>query len=151
MNGQANGGYPSAEANGSQQRPAKGVPIPAHDLYGKSTVFANGYGANPAPGWSQTVGKQQNGPGNIVATQLVVPCDLSDAPVSLTCYNCQEHITTQTKTGPSPLTWAACCCLFVFMCLPCCCLPFCYPPLNVTEHYCPNCNILLGKYKGWKK
>ena len=46
-----------------------------------------------------------------VATQLVVPSELSDAPVTLTCYNCQEHITTTTKTGPSTLSWAACLCM----------------------------------------
>jgi hypothetical protein len=35
-------------------------------------------------------------------------------------------------------------------CIPCAFIPFCSSRLNVTEHYCPNCDILLGKYKGWK-
>ena len=43
-----------------------------------------------------------------VATQLVVPTELSDGPVTLTCFHCQEHVTTRTKTGPSTLTWALC-------------------------------------------
>ena len=43
-----------------------------------------------------------------VATQLVVPTELSDGPVTLTCFHCQEHVTTRTKTGPSTLTWSLC-------------------------------------------
>ncbi|XP_059098249.1 lipopolysaccharide-induced tumor necrosis factor-alpha factor homolog [Tigriopus californicus] len=129
----------------------KGAPIPAHDLSGQSQ-FSNGYtyGANPPPGWSQYVGPDHKAPPP-VATQLVVPSELSDTQVTLTCYNCQQHVTTTTKTGPSPWTWAWCCCLCTFVCWPCCLLPFCYSKLNITEHYCPNCNIKLGKYKAWKK
>ena len=35
-------------------------------------------------------------------------------------------------------------------CIPCALVPFCVPKLKVTEHYCSNCDTLLGKYKGWK-
>ena len=48
-----------------------------------------------------------------VATQLVVPTDLSDGPVDLTCYICQHHQRTNTKSGPSFLAWALCCCMCV--------------------------------------
>ncbi|TRY81082.1 hypothetical protein TCAL_14473 [Tigriopus californicus] len=93
----------------------KGAPIPAHDLSGQSQ-FSNGYtyGANPPPGWSQYVGPDHKAPPP-VATQLVVPSELSDTQVTLTCYNCQQHVTTTTKTGPSPWTWAWCCCLCTFV------------------------------------
>ena len=50
-----------------------------------------------------------------VATQLVVPSSLSSGPVTLTCFNCQEHVTTETRTGPSALTWGAALCLCVFL------------------------------------
>ena len=45
---------------------------------------------------------------------------------------------TRNKHFPSPL-------IVVF-------LPLNYKIciLQVTEHYCSNCDILLGKYKGWK-
>ena len=46
-----------------------------------------------------------------VATQLVVPTQLSDGPVDLTCVHCQHHVRTVTRSGPSFLTWAACTCL----------------------------------------
>lgn len=108
------------------------------------------YGANPLPGWSKNIGSQKTDDLK-VATQLVVPIELSDAPVTLTCYQCQQHVTTKTKTGPSTLTWGICLCMCFFACWPCCLFPFCYQKFNVTEHYCSNCNILLGKYKGWKK
>ncbi len=41
--------------------------------------------------------------------------------------------------------------MFLFCrCWPFCLIPFCCGSLNVTEHYCSNCDKLLGKYKGWK-
>lgn len=130
----------------------KGTPIPAHDLSGLSNGLSNGMGANPRPGWSQYVGPAHKAPPP-VATQLVVPSVLSDGPVTLTCYHCQEHITTTTKSGPSTLSWGLCALLCCCVCWPCCLIPFCIPDLNVTEHYCPleKCGRLLGKYKGWKK
>eukprot|EP00096_Caligus_rogercresseyi_P007687 TRINITY_DN2568_c0_g1_i1.p1 TRINITY_DN2568_c0_g1~~TRINITY_DN2568_c0_g1_i1.p1 ORF type:complete len:130 (+),score=32.13 TRINITY_DN2568_c0_g1_i1:306-695(+) len=105
------------------------------------------YGANPLPAWSHNSGNDDS---TKIATQLVVPIELSDSPVTLTCYHCQHHMTTRTKTGPSILTWALCAGLTLLTC--CCCLiPFCCQCLYVTEHYCSNCEILLGKYKGWER
>jgi len=106
-------------------------------------------GANPPPAWSNYIGPEHKAPPP-VATQLVVPTQLSDGPVDLTCVHCQHHVTTRVKSGPSIMTWALCTCLCLFLCLPCACLPFCSNRLKVTEHYCSNCNRLLGKYKGWK-
>lgn len=128
--------------------------VSAHDISANGTL-QNGtttkvYGANPPPAWSNTIGPTHKAP-PAVATQLVVPTELSDGPVTLTCFSCQEHITTRTKSGPSTLSWALCGILCIFVCWPCCLVPFCCPPLNVTEHYCSSCDTLLGKYKGWKK
>lgn len=106
-------------------------------------------GANPPPAWSSYVGPEHKAPPP-VATQLVVPTQLSDGPVDLTCVHCQHHVTTRVKTGPSCLTWSLCTCLCLFVCWPFCLIPFCCGSLNVTEHYCSNCDKLLGKYKGWK-
>merc|ERR1739848_496669 len=71
------------------------------------------------------------------------------SPVNLTCFHCQHHVKTYTKTGPSTLTWALCACMCLCLCLPCALIPFCSSRLKVTEHYCSHCDILLGKYKGW--
>jgi len=112
----------------------------------------NGYysiGANPPPAWSNYIGPEHKAPPP-VATQLVVPTNLSDGPVDLTCVHCQHHTTTRTVSGPSRLTWGMCCCLFFCLCWPCLPIPFCSSRLRQTEHYCSNCNRLLGTYKGWK-
>lgn len=106
-------------------------------------------GANPPPAWSNYIGPEHKAPPP-VATQLVVPTDLSDGPVDLTCVHCQHHVTTRVKSGPSMLTWGFCACLCMFLCWPCACLPFCSNRLKVTRHFCSNCGILLGVYKGWK-
>ena len=49
----------------------------------------------------------------LVATQLVVPTQLSSAPVDLTCVHCQHHVRTNIKTSPSTLSWALCVCMCV--------------------------------------
>merc|ERR1719342_852863 len=88
-----------------------------------------------------------------VATQLVVPTQLNDGPVDLSCTTCQHHVRTNTKSGPSGLAWALCCCMCVLgVFIPCALIPFCMSRFRVTEHYCsnPSCEILIGKYKGWK-
>jgi len=133
-----------------------GVPMSNHeydmtdaDSFNKGPVRV---GANPPPAWSQYVGPVHKAPPS-VATQLVVPTNLSDGPVDLTCYHCQHHVRTNTKSGPSFLAWALCCCMCVIgVCIPCALIPFCMRKFKVTEHYCSreDCGILLGKYKGWK-
>lgn len=137
-------------ARPSTNGPPLGAPMPAHDLSYSSNGSYKQYGANPGPGWSSHIGPNHKAPPP-VATQLVVPQELSDGPVTLTCFHCQHHVTTRIKSGPSTLTWALCAFMCIFVCWPCCLVPFCCSPLNVTEHYCTNCNTLLGKHKGWKK
>jgi len=142
MNGQVNG-HANGKVNGQ----------PEFGDYDEAPAKNGGYysiGANPPPAWSNYIGPEHKAPPP-VATQLVVPTDLSDGPVDLTCVHCQHHVTTKVKSGPSLLTWAMCVCLCVLVvCIPCSCIPFCSNTLKVTEHYCSNCGRLLGKYKGWK-
>jgi len=132
-----------------------GVPMSNHeyDMTDADSFNSKGFysvGANPPPAWSQHVGPVHKAP-PAVATQLVVPTQLSDGPVDLTCHSCQHHVRTNTKSGPSTLAWALCCCLCVIgICIPCALVPFCMTRFRVTEHYCSNCGILLGKFKGWK-
>lgn len=158
MNGEhTNGnGYPVNGTNGNTVNGTNGYKANGSNSYleenGLGSGGKNGYysiGANPPPAWSNYIGPEHKAPAP-VATQLVVPTDLSDGPVDLTCVHCQHHVTTRTKTGPSILTWALSACLCLFLCWPCVCVPFCCGTLNVTEHYCSNCDKLLGKYKGWK-
>ena len=40
---------------------------------------------------------QKRDTGGAVATQLVVPTELSNNPVDLTCLHCQHHVRTNTK------------------------------------------------------
>ena len=143
-----------------------GVPMSNHeyDMTDADSFNSKGFysvGANPPPAWSQRelwsrscfpfrrqrwansyipdVGPVHKAP-PAVATQLVVPTQLSDGPVSvelftkfskirifvwtnvmvvslfqvdLTCHSCQHHVRTNTKSGPSTLAWALCCCLCV--------------------------------------
>merc|ERR1712098_844641 len=85
-----------------------GVPMSKHeyDLTDADSLNKNGFysvGANPPPAWSNYLGPEYKTPPP-VATVLDVPTKLSDSPVNLTCFHCQHHVTTTTKTGPSKLT-----------------------------------------------
>eukprot|EP00090_Calanus_glacialis_P002146 TRINITY_DN11613_c0_g1_i1.p1 TRINITY_DN11613_c0_g1~~TRINITY_DN11613_c0_g1_i1.p1 ORF type:complete len:145 (-),score=17.63 TRINITY_DN11613_c0_g1_i1:144-578(-) len=126
-----------------------GMPMAAHDLSDTARDGFYSIGANPPPAWSNYVGPAHKSP-TPVATQLVVPTQLSSAPVDLTCVHCQHHVRTNIKTSPSTLSWALCVCMCVGLCWPCAPIPFCMTRFNVTEHKCSNCGKLLGKYKGWK-
>jgi len=105
-------------------------------------------GANPPPAWSKHIGpKRDSSP--IVATQLVIPTELSEVPVNLTCVYCQCHVATRVHTYPSGYTWCLCLCMCFFLMWPCCLLPFCCSSLFVTKHRCSNCGRVLGTYNAW--
>lgn len=126
-----------------------GVPMSAHDLTDSARNGFYSIGANPPPAWSNCIGPAYKC-SDPVATQLVVPTQLSDAAVDLTCVHCQHHVRTTVKTTPSKITWALCTCMCLCLCLPCALIPFCMSRFNITEHRCSNCGKVLGKYKGWK-
>ncbi|XP_023342145.1 cell death-inducing p53-target protein 1 homolog [Eurytemora carolleeae] len=135
-----------------QKAGAEGVPLGVPGVQSSNKhILPQFYsiGANPPPAWSNYIGSvKKDSP--VVATQLVVPTQLSEVPVNLTCVHCQHHVTTRTRTHPSPLSWCVCSCLCIFLIWPCCLLPFCFGYLNITEHRCSNCYKVLGRYKGWK-
>ena len=125
-----------------------------------------------------------------VATQLVVPTQLSDGPVSAALYSVipvmmvmlrvsgwpdvslvsapreDKHQVRPQYPGLGPLLLPLCRgnvsynlswayftrwqLIIWSRCIPCALVPFCMTRFRVTEHYCSNCGILLGKYKGWK-
>lgn len=86
----------------------------------------------------------------VVTSQPVVlvqaPC--GETPMRTTCPACQQQIVTSTHPTPGLLTWLLFGGFILFGCwLGCCLIPFFVDSLQDVNHFCPNCNYLVGRHK----
>eukprot|EP00079_Xenopus_tropicalis_P039300 XP_017953071.1 PREDICTED: lipopolysaccharide-induced tumor necrosis factor-alpha factor homolog isoform X2 [Xenopus tropicalis] len=83
-----------------------------------------------------------------VVTPIIVTSTFQDTPASTTCPSCRQNIITNIHYNIGLLTWLLFGILFIFGCwLGCCLIPFCVDSCKDVDHYCPNCNHHLYKYK----
>ncbi|CAF0796197.1 unnamed protein product [Adineta ricciae] len=68
-------------------------------------------------------------------------------PVQCICPHCRTQIVSQTAKKPGLLAWLLCGGMALLGFWLCCFIPFCIDSCKDTEHYCPNCHILLGVNK----
>ncbi|KAG5279075.1 hypothetical protein AALO_G00105810 [Alosa alosa] len=85
-----------------------------------------------------------NQPAQVVT---VVVANLTDLPGLMQCPHCQSQIVTETRHTTGLLTWLICGGLFLFLCWPCSCIPFCVDSCKDVEHLCPQCHRTVGRYK----
>ncbi|GLV45877.1 uncharacterized protein CBL_11674 [Carabus blaptoides fortunei] len=62
----------------------------------------------------------------------------------LSCPACHAQITTITKSVTVAKTHIAALILFICLCWPCIPIPYCTKCCKNIEHYCPNCQALIG-------
>ena len=69
-------------------------------------------------------------------------------PQVVECPRCKTKITTKTSQSPSIFAYWACLVMAstIVCLLGCCLIPFCMNDCQQTEHFCPQCNALLGRY-----
>ena len=78
--------------------------------------------------------------------KVAVP-ELGPKPANILCPGCQASITTRTASKPGLLAVSLSAILCITGLWPCFCLPFLVDSLQTVKHYCPLCNIVVGKYK----
>ena len=107
-----------------------------------------------AGGWCPPQTQGDNPPGyspgvkTVVQVVQVPAVDLGCHAVRMVCPSCQHSVTTETSSSPSVMAWGLSAILCFTMLWPCFCVPFCVDTLKNVKHKCPNCKIVLGRYKG---
>ncbi|XP_040297084.1 lipopolysaccharide-induced tumor necrosis factor-alpha factor homolog [Bufo bufo] len=133
--------------------PAAGYPsqimAPPYSANAEGPYMHQPEGWNPAvfpppPPYSDTGYQQQP----IFAPQVIFKTDLADNPGLAVCPACNQPCTTTIKYKSGCLTTLLCCLLFFFGCvLGCFLIPCCVKSCKDVDHYCPNCQHLIYKYK----
>ncbi|KAM3916558.1 LITAF domain-containing protein-like isoform 1-T2 [Leptodactylus fuscus] len=83
-----------------------------------------------------------------VTTTVVMGTSFTDTPASCTCPVCRQNVVSRIEYNTGLLTWLIFGILLLIGCwLGCCLIPFCVDGCKDVDHYCPNCNHHLSKYK----
>lgn len=91
------------------------------------------YSAQPQVGQPVTVVVQQPTP--------------TDCPGQMMCPYCQNHVVTVVEYKNGALTWLICGVIGIFLCWPCCWIPFVIDACKDVEHTCPRCHNVLHLHK----
>ncbi|XP_027132826.1 cell death-inducing p53-target protein 1 homolog isoform X3 [Larimichthys crocea] len=67
----------------------------------------------------------------------------TDCPAQMTCPHCQTSALTRTEYRNGTRTWVCCVLIGLFLCWPCCFMPFCMDSCKDEVHVCPSCNNVL--------
>ncbi|XP_055591753.1 lipopolysaccharide-induced tumor necrosis factor-alpha factor homolog [Uranotaenia lowii] len=68
-------------------------------------------------------------------------------PTTITCPSCRATVVTRVDYASTTKTHLCAGLLFLFICWPCVCVPYCTKWCRDANHYCPNCNAFIGSHK----
>ncbi|KAF2903846.1 hypothetical protein ILUMI_02330 [Ignelater luminosus] len=67
-------------------------------------------------------------------------------PQAMTCPHCHNNITTKIQAVAGMKTHLFALALCIFLCIPCCLIPYCIDSCKTRNHYCSSCGTYLGTY-----
>ncbi|KOB77216.1 LPS-induced TNF-alpha factor [Operophtera brumata] len=86
----------------------------------------------------------------IIHQTIIVQAPLKDTPMFYNCPKCDERVFTKVEYVSSKNTHmlAGFICGLTLWCMLCClaAIPYYVSTFKKVQHYCPNCNTLLGTY-----
>uniref|UniRef100_A0A3Q4I4U8 LITAF domain-containing protein n=1 Tax=Neolamprologus brichardi TaxID=32507 RepID=A0A3Q4I4U8_NEOBR len=84
----------------------------------------------------------------LAVNQVVVVENLPKcAPGQMLCPYCHTNVVTRIEYKIGTYTWLVCGLLAVFLCWPCCFIPFCVNDCKDVEHSCPSCNGIIHVHR----
>ncbi|KAF2883733.1 hypothetical protein ILUMI_22440 [Ignelater luminosus] len=103
----------------------------------------------PQPGYPPGPGGYPPSPQQattVVVTTVPVVTQFGPAPQPITCPHCHNHVTSRLEVEPGMKTHLFAFILCMFVCIPCCLVPYCVDSCQNRNHYCPSCGAYLGSY-----
>lgn len=82
----------------------------------------------------------------IVTSSPVLLGAFGPNPQCITCPHCNNTLVTRVNTEPTTKTHLVAFVMCLFMCWPCCLLPYCMDSCQSRNHYCYHCGAFLGSY-----
>ncbi|XP_058792863.1 lipopolysaccharide-induced tumor necrosis factor-alpha factor homolog [Phymastichus coffea] len=96
----------------------------------------------------QQVSNQTQAPEVRVVVHQHVSLTLGPNPVKMCCPSCHADIKTTTMSDHQPSAHVCCFVLCLLGCCLCSCLPYCLSAFLSVHHFCPNCKVYIGTWKG---
>ncbi|XP_038619507.1 LITAF domain-containing protein [Tachyglossus aculeatus] len=82
------------------------------------------------------------------APAVIVGQVFSDVPARVTCPSCHQSVVTRIVHHVGLMAWLISGGLCLVGCwLGCCLIPFCVDSCQDVDHFCPNCQHLIYRYK----
>ncbi|KAK4877593.1 hypothetical protein RN001_010099 [Aquatica leii] len=80
-----------------------------------------------------------------IAPEIIVT-SLGPNPQQFTCPFCHQVTRTKVQTETNSKTHLFAIFMCVFLCWPCCLIPYCVDSCKSKNHYCGNCGAFIGSY-----
>ncbi|XP_075035902.1 lipopolysaccharide-induced tumor necrosis factor-alpha factor [Mixophyes fleayi] len=114
-------------------------PPPPFGMEAKPMNTAPPYMAQPMP---------VHAPVTVQTVYVQQPITFHDRPIQMCCPYCSRLTNTHLQYTSGALAWLSCGGLCLLGCgFGCCLIPFCIDSLRDVDHYCSNCQKLVGSYK----